>query len=859
VNLNDELHRPATYPNYKPNPLIQPGVTVPSETTGSDADNQNQQDNYGPNNEYLPERLQQALLQLTMQLRRENLRTRIDQIRACRQAHLFYRGQQYLWWDERSSQWYPATNSGLAANGQTSQDLAEQPHYEYVTNIYKAFLDAIIAVLSQDTPKLRVFPASTQNEQDMAYAEHANDAIDLIERNNCSTEKMQDLAFKMCVSPVVGGFIRYVTDGERFGFHPENEFDEVITKLGDDTFQCSACGTETPSDNPQLQSCPNCNAPLTADNFKPAPRVSAPRVTKTVDVPNGQEVIDYYDVLNLSTSIWAEQVGEMPRLGLEFEFDRSRLRAAYPWVADKIGHGMTVTAEDDFRRIAKLQTMQGGMLNYSGDALFNLVTLSREWIRPWAFSFFEDQKLRDRLLELFPKGCYVAFAGLTYCESRNESMDDCWDLCFPGPGDGQTRPAIGQALIPVQQRVNDLLNLMQETAEYGIPPTYYDSEIMDDDNVANTTAEPAIMYPVKRRAGEAISNSFFIPPAGTIGGDIYQYLSDLIGPWAQFLVGVMPSLFGGDMTNQDTAQSYKQAHTAALARQGIYWTRINEFHARVMMKALKCMARNRTQDVEIVDQDENSPNKFASRVLPIDKLNGNIHIYPEEDSALPKMWGQQRQDLMELLASPLGQSPQIVQFLTLPENLRKLKEIVGLRDFELPGERAEKNTMLDIEQLLASQPVPTGAMDPMTGLPVMDPQTGLPQMAPSIQPDPEYAYADVGYATVKEWINGDAGREAKIAQPLGYENVRLYGIALKAQMDKPDQSKPPSTSISLHDLPPEGQAQLAAKAGIQIDPQSVLQDQLRETLSHHLPSLLKPAMPPPKPNGRGNSAPQQVQ
>ena len=38
---------------------------------------------------------------------------------------------------------------------------------------------------------------------------------------------------------------------------------------------------------------------------------------------------------------------------------------------------------------------------------------------------------------------------------------------------------------------------------------------------------------------------------------------------------------------------------------------------------------------------------------------------------------------------------------------------------------------------------------------------------------------------------------------------------------QPVQSKEPSQSISFKDLPPEGQTQLAAKAGIQLDPQTL--------------------------------------
>ena len=90
---------------------------------------------------------------------------------------------------------------------------------------------------------------------------------------------------------------------------------------------------------------------------------------------------------------------------------------------------------------------------------FNLITFSRPWIRPWAFCAIEDKSVRDALLVLFPDGCYVAFAGDTYCESRNETMDDCWRVMHALPGDGQNRPSVGDSLLQIQERYNTLSNI----------------------------------------------------------------------------------------------------------------------------------------------------------------------------------------------------------------------------------------------------------------------------------------------------------------------------------------------------------------------------------------------------------------
>jgi hypothetical protein len=54
------------------------------------------------------------------------------------------------------------------------------------------------------------------------------------------------------------------------------------------------------------------------------------------------------------------------------------------------------------------------------------------------------------------------------------------------------------------------------------------------------------------------------------------------------------------------------------------------------------------------------------------------------------------------------------------------------------------------------------------------------------------------------------------------------GVAQKE--NPPESDKGPSKSISFKDLPPEGQTQLAAQAGIDISPESVLTNQVTNQL-----------------------------
>jgi hypothetical protein len=175
-------------------------------------------------------------------------------------------------------------------------------------------------------------------------------------------------------------------------------------------------------------------------------------------------------------------------------------------------------------------------------------------LRPWAFFALDDKALRDELLELFPDGAYVAFAGETYCESRSENMDDRRCVLHVLPGDGSSgRPALGDALISVQERFNTLSNLQMETYEHGIPPIYADSEVLDFDTLQGQTVEPGAHYPARAKPGQSLASGFFQPDAAEVPPDLAEHTAGLMGPVSQFLTGAFPALFGGAMSNNDTA------------------------------------------------------------------------------------------------------------------------------------------------------------------------------------------------------------------------------------------------------------------------------------------------------------------
>ena len=878
---------------------------------------------YGPNNEQLPEDLRGTLQELVRQIAQESDMARREEIRRVKQAHYFWRGLHYLWWNERDQNWHLPFEQKLTS--QTS--LEDMPRYEFVTNIYQAFGQSIISALSQSTPHVRFLPKSPSSELDLATAKAASDIVDLVERNNNIEQRLAEEAFHLWVGGKVGAYMRYVVDGQAFGWHQEPQIEAREKQIRPSRLLCPECGAETPAEslrrvarrdgrasgaeapdsmrdfvgaeaptpgvngadgeiaapgaqsperflppslklrragaNPaeagpgapnaaaqaensgeiprggacpeqgrgaarndiegagpgELLFCPECGALIETQQWLPPETVTVPEVTGTLNVPNGQEVVTMVGALELKTPPWASEQREYPYLQWNMETHLARLRAAYPHAADKIGPPVTPDGSQEYERLARLSQSQGGPFTQGGDINQNLITYQRTWMRPWAFYLIADKQKRERLIELFPEGCYVAFAGEAYLESRNESMDDHWRVMHALPGDGSStgRPSLGDSLISVQERFNTLTNLQMETYDYGVPPIYVDPEAIDVEATQYQTAEPGAVYPARPRPGMPLGASFFMPPPAQVPPDLVEHAQELMGPIAQFLTGAVPALFGGSMEGQKTATGYAMARDQAMGRLGLVWRRMRQFQADMMMLAVDCFRKNRSTDVEI--PLIGAAAEFESKWIRLADLKGNILAQPESDDQFPTLWNQKRGVLLQLMSM---KDPSIEQTLAMPENLALVKQLLGLPDLQIPGEAARAKQMREIVVLLESQPVAQ-----------IDPATGQTVFLPSLVPDKFADNHQVELETCKHWLTSDAGQLAKVNNPEGWANVRAHAMmhqqfleeqaaeqnAGGAAVKGAPAQKGPSESIDFKDLPPQRQAQMAAQAGIHLPPE----------------------------------------
>jgi hypothetical protein len=752
------------------------------------------QKKYGPNFEDLKKKqpkIVAALQQLTLQYRMEGQYAQRHRILRTRYARLFWQGIQYAMWNGDSGDFdFASATQGIQAGTAQRNDPAGE-RFEYVTNLHQAYGLSFIALMSQDVPSWVCYPKSRESQEDITAAKVGTDVGELIEHNNDPHKALETISRYLWTDGIVGQYWRYVVDGERFGYK------------------------EMPIQG-------------TRETVLEGQRITVPNDEGTEKIPNGQEVVTYVGGLELVLPIYADNFFECAYLQWNCEPHRAKLKAAYPHAAKGIETDAGMTADQVYERISRLGVKQNISFALPGDALEMLPTFSRTWLRKWAFKLLTDEKLVGELEELFPDGCYVAFAGLEYCESRNESMNDHWKVLHGIPGDGQSRPAVGDSLIDLQERYNTLSNIQAETYEYGIPPIYADPQVLNFDALSSQDAEPAALYPARARPGMALSDGFFSPDPAKEPVTLAQTMQEIIGPVAQFISGLFSAAAGGPMEGVagKTMGGYAIARDQALGRIGMIYRRMKNFYVDGIGLGLAIFQKCRPEDVEISFPGENDEEK--AKWIRLADFQGNVMTEAEADETFPRLKSQQRDVILSLLSNAATLPQQFLQLFDDPQSISFIKNVLGLAELQDSNEDAEIKCMRAIQRLVAAEPF---VGPPMPKLGPMSPE-GKPAILmvppppePTEQIDDVLDRVDVILETCVSWANSDAGQTAKKETPKGYLNVYLYAKmasdVLKQRAEAAQQKippKPPSMSVAIDKMPPNVQAQALAQDGIQADP-----------------------------------------
>lgn len=725
----------------------------------------------------------QALKDVVEHFWKEDSSVRERQIRVARQMKLWWENFQRTWYSETAHDW----RVWDVQNAQGEND--DEAYYDKPANIFRAYLESIIAALSITVPPVKCYPDDAENSLDLSTARAGDKIAQLVYRHNDAPLLWLHSLFIWCTEGMIAAH-NYSKKDKSYGTYEDKKYEE--TNELHEYKMCPICGQELddrliaseedefqPNDDDVLlhdimynegqELCPQCMTMV-----DPQLQRSTLVITRLVGVtqePKSRQCIETYGLLNVKVPNYARKQCDVPALFFSEEKHYAAVLEEFPDLRDDkqgIGNilGGTGGGFEPFERWARLSPQ------YKGDYPINNVTVRKVWLRCAAFNVL-DEKRCERLKSLFPDGAKVCLVNDEYASSCNEALDDHWTLTYNPLADFVNHDPLGLLLVSLQDITNDLISLILQTIEHGIPQTFADPGVLDTKAYQQLEASPGAIIPTKPlSSNKKISEGFYEVRTATLSSEVLPF-ANMVQELAQLVSGALPSLFGGAMQGGgETASEYSMSRSQALQRLQTTWKTLTFWWKNVFGKVIPQYMKDVVEDEKDVQRKKDG--SFINVIIRKSEMEGKIgKVELEANENLPMTWNQIKDVVMQLLGNA---NPQVLAILGAPENLPAIRDAIGLTDFFVPGIDDVEAEYDEIRQLLNSEPyeVPT---DPMMIVQGMDMGQPVPetQMQPTIDVDQIYDNHAIRFEIIRKWVISEEGRIAKIDNPPGYKNVLLHG------------------------------------------------------------------------------------
>jgi hypothetical protein len=711
----------------------------------------------------------------------EDQDVRERQIIQWKKLNYMWEGFQRLWWSEIAHDW--------RVYDEARMDDMQNAHYDKPINVYRAFLETIISALSQTVPSLIGMPDDADNINDVLTAKAASKITELVYKHNDAPLLWVHALFIFCNQGMIAAY-NYPDEDESYGTHEEDKYEQKDEEV--DTYVCELCKNEL--EGPELEQaimndldvsdefmptvgdpedpashilCPYCKQLVQPQQSKRT--ISVNRFVGTTSKAKTRQCIEVYGGLNIKVANYAKCQSDTPYLRFSKEQHYSQIFEEYPDLRGKEKEVSSSSNGTDLYEVWGRLSPQ-----YNGAYPINTPTVNKWWLRPSSFNILQDEEDRNLLLKEFPKGAHIVYVNDVFAMAAPAALDDCWTITENPLSEFLHFDPLGNVLVSVQEITNDLISLILQTIEHGIPQTFADPKVLNFEQYKNTPATPGMIFPAKSGSGKTLNDGFYTTKTATLSQEVMPF-GEKIQELGQFTSGALPSLYGGDQSNSSrTAAQYSMSKESSLQRLQVTWKMLNFWWKNVFGKVVPAYIKTIVDDENLVEYQNGSYINTAIKKAELSGKLGSIEL--ESSDQLPFTYGQKRDVIISLMQST---NPQVLEALGHPNNIPIIAEALGLKDFVIPGEADREKQFEEIQILLKTQPTPgQQGIDPMTGQPLP------PQEMPSVMPDFDLDNHEVEYEICRNWLVGEAGRQAKSVNELGYKNVLLHMKAHKFMMSQ---------------------------------------------------------------------------
>lgn len=710
----------------------------------------------------LSEDTKTLLKQVYDQFSLEDRGPRDRQIRVWRKLKLLWENLQYHYYSEVAHDWRLPVDNSMEGG-------ADQSYYDKPVNVFRAYLESIIAALSVTIPPVTCYPDDADNPLDVSTAKAGDRIAQLIFRHNNAPLLWLHALFIYCTEGMMACYA-YPHSDEKYGTYETEEtedYEEIHEKL-----VCPVCGEEFEDRNPiesdsfmpeeiSPTACPQCSQIVTPSLIQRS--VPATRLIGITKHPKTRICMDVYGGLYVKVPIGARKQADCPYLIFSYETHYSNVLDRYPSIRNRIQKGGTLSAAKDDEQWGRLSPQ------YQGDYPNNNVTVHECWFRPSSFNVLLEDDV-DELKKEYPRGVKVVIIDDQVVDAEGQELDDYWTICHNPLSDYIHFDPLGLLLTSVQEITNDLVSLTLQTIEHGIPQTFANPKVLDFVAYRSSEVVPGGIYPAVPSSGKPLSEGFYEVKTATLSAEILPF-ANKVQELGQLISGALPSLFGGQVSGSRTASEYSMSRAQALQRLQTVWKSLTLWWKDVFGKVIPMFINEMKDDERQVQKDEfgNFINVYIRRAELEGKI-GNVELEANEN--LPITWSQQKDVIMQLLEI---NNELLTGTLGSPENIPYLKRALGLSDYSIPGEDDRQKQYEEIVQLVNSQPY---QLPPPPEVIMQAEQMGQqpppPQEMPSVEIDPDVDMHAIHADICRRWLVSDAGRQTKLENVEGYKNVLLH-------------------------------------------------------------------------------------
>ncbi len=759
---------------------------------------------------------------------KEDVAVRERQIRTSRRLKLMWEGFHRTWYSEVAHDW--------RIYDDTAEDSSEQEYYDKPINVFRAYLESIIAALSVVVPPVKCFPDDADNTLDLATARTGDKIAALIYRHNDVPLLWLHALFIYCTEGMVACY-SYPREDESYGTYEDKKYSETDEEHQYTT--CPSCGYQFDDQmiDPAMQGIMNDKLEQQEDKFQPddsdvelqdvilndgedflelcpaCQQMVIPllqretlTVTRLVGVtkePKTRICMEAYGNLYVKVANYARQQSDTPYLIYAYETHYANAVERYGDLQGELQEKLkekiksSTGPRDPYEQWGRLSPQ------YQGEYPMNTVTVRNCWLRPASFNVLQEEETK-KLKAKFPNGAKVVLINDCFAEAVNESLDDCWTLTRNPLSDFIHHDPLGLLLVSIQEITNDLISLILQTIEHGIGQTFADPAVLNFNAYRQVESIPGGIYEAKPKTGQTLSQGFHEVKTASLSPEVMPF-SQNIQSLAQLVSGALPSLFGGSIEGSETASQYSMSRAQALQRLQNTWKMLTIWWKTIFGKAIPMYIKETKEQGDERDVELNKNGGFMNTYIRKAELEGKIgKVELEANENLPLTWSQQKDLIMQLLQAA---NPQILEVIGSPENLPRIREAIGLTEFFVPGEEDREKQLDEIKLLLQSGPTPNPMHNPM------DPMSGPPEL-PSVEIDPIYDNHDVEFQTVRKWVISEEGQQAKIDNPDGRRNVMLHGQMHLMQSQMQQMQSPQQVEESGSEQPDPTEAEMQPEAPI---------------------------------------------